>query len=56
MNKIKKLPEDAQVIMEQDSLFIDGMYVVTSVDYDPDLNQLEIVTDHDKIAKGWEDK
>ena len=46
MAKLKRVPEDATVIVCNEELFEDGYYKVTDVDFDPSCNEVEISTDH----------
>ena len=56
INKLKKFPPDAKVVMHNTEVFVDGMYYITKVeDATMDEPQVEIGTDYAKIARGWED-
>ena len=46
MNKLKKLPEDATVIIHNDEIYEDGYYKATDIDFDPSCNEVEISTDY----------
>lgn len=46
MNKLKKLPEDATVVVCNEELFEDGYYKATDIDFDSSCNEVEILTDH----------
>lgn len=46
MNKLRKLPEDATVVICNEELFEDGYYKATDVDFDSSRNEVEISTDH----------
>lgn len=46
MNKLKKLPQDATVVICNEELFEDGCYKVTDVDFDSSCNEVEIATDY----------
>ena len=54
IRKLSKMPEDAQVVMYNHDLFIDGMYYVTGVkDASLGEKQVEIISDYEQIARGW---
>ena len=55
MNKLKRMPEDAKVVMYNQDLFVNGMYYATDAEYDETMGepQVEIMTDYERIAKGW---
>ena len=53
IKQLEKYPADATVVIQNDSVFEDGVYKVTDVDNDPYSNTVEIVTDH--IWKQGED-
>ncbi len=55
MNKLKKLPEDATVVIYSKELFEYGCYKATDVDFDSSCNEVEISTDH-KWCKGDDGK
>ena len=56
MNKLKRMPEDAKVVIYNDEMNGDGMYYATDAEYDETMGepQVEIKTDYERIAKGWE--
>ena len=57
INKLKKFPPDAKIVMHNTDVFVEGMYYVTKAEYDNTMGeeQVEIMTDYKKTAKGWED-
>ena len=56
MNKLKRMPEDAKVVIYNDEMNGDGMYYATDAKYDETMGepQVEIKTNYERIAKGWE--
>lgn len=46
MNKLKKLPEEATVVVCNEELFEDGYYKATDVDFYSSCNEVVISTDH----------
>jgi len=47
MNKLKKVPEDYVVTVDNDSCYYDGIYKASGIDIDKKRKQVEISTDHD---------
>ena len=46
MDKLKRIPEDYVVILDNDEMFYSGYYKATGIDVDENYKQVEIVTDH----------
>ena len=55
IKKLSKMPQDAKIVLYNDNTYINGMYYVTNVSYDETMGepQVEIETEHEKIAKVW---
>ena len=55
MNKLKRMPEDAKVVIYNNEMYCKGMYYATEAEYDETMGepQVEIMTDYARIAKGW---
>lgn len=57
--KLQECPSDAKVIIENESIHVDGMYYVTGIlkHYENycDEKQVEITSTYKRKAKGWED-
>lgn len=53
IDKLKKMPEDATVVVENDGMWVDGTYKVTSkeVDYFPEYDFVVIGTDYERKVK-----
>ena len=47
--KLDKLPDDAVILVNNNSLFINGDYVATAIEYDKDDNTVLIETDHEDL-------
>lgn len=48
IKKLKNIPKDAVVTMQNDERWVDGEYIVTGTEYDESANTVEIYTDYDK--------
>lgn len=46
MNKLKKVPEDYEVTVDNDGGYYDGIYKAIGIDIDEDNKHVEIVTGH----------
>ena len=60
IKKLQKCNPNAKVIIENDDYYYDGMYYVTGIerwgdDDDDDEIQVELLSNHNIIAKGWEE-
>lgn len=48
IKKLKNIPKDAVVTIQNDKRWVDGEYVVSGIDYDEITNTVEIYTDYTK--------
>lgn len=48
IKKLKNIPKDAVVTMQNDEQWVDGEYIISGIDYDESTNTVEIYTDHTK--------
>ena len=48
IERLRSYPQDAEVVVENDDLYIDGYYPVTDVD-DFDMGRVLISSNHDEI-------
>ena len=57
IKKLQKCNPNAKVIFENDDYYYDGMYYVTGIERweDDDEIQVELLSNHKRIAKGWEE-
>lgn len=53
MNKLKKYPEDAKIVVDNDESCFDGIYFATSVE-EYEEGTVLIATDHKKRVDEWE--
>ena len=53
MNKLKKYPEDAKIVVDNDESFFDGIYYATSVE-EYEEGMVLIATDYEKKVDEWE--
>jgi len=53
INKLKKMPEDARVVIENDFMYVKGIYQVVSseVEYYPEDNIVVVGTDYEEKVK-----
>jgi len=54
MNKLKKYPEDANVVLDNDESCLDGIYFATSVE-EYEEGVVLIATDYKKRLKNWDE-
>lgn len=48
IKKLKNIPKDAVVTIQNAELWVDGEYVTSGIDYDESTNTVEIYTDYKK--------
>ena len=46
MNKLKEIPENYEIVLDNNELFLSGVYKAIGIDIDEYYKQVEIVTDH----------
>ena len=46
MNKLKEIPEDYEIVLDNNELFLSGVYKAIGIDIDEYYQHVEIVTDH----------
>ena len=51
MNKLKKMPEDAIITVDNDSCWVDGVYKATEVKHWEHDNTVNIGTDYKKLLE-----
>lgn len=54
MNKLKKMPEDAEVLIPNSEMNVDGIYYATNIEEYEDGTVL-IDTDYEKRVKEWDE-
>ena len=55
MNKLKKMPEDAEVLIPNSEMNVDGIYYATNIEEYEDGTVL-IDTDYEKRVKEWDEQ
>ncbi len=58
IKKLQKCNPNAKVIIENDDSYVNGMYYATSIEQweDDEEIQVELLSNHKRIAKGWEEE
>jgi hypothetical protein len=51
MKNLKRLPPDTEVIIENNELFIGGLYIATSAEYSKEDHTVTITSDYKDIVK-----
>lgn len=54
MNKLKKYPEDAKIVVDNDGSYFPGIYFATSIE-EYEEGVVCIATDHKKRLKNWDE-
>lgn len=53
IRKLNKLPPDATVTINNDDLYVNGVYVVTGIEYWGEDNTVDIYTDYKKLLRSY---